>query len=114
MLRPVSFEALDTTLPILSRGFPAMRRGRLGRRRSTGCAVRRIRLRSAARAICSKTKGQDVGVILTIPSKRPGYTDAAHPIVNFSSWYIDPEHRWRAPRMLQTITACSTHAATPT
>ena len=106
MLRPISFEALDTTLPILSRGFPGMRRG------GWAAAIARLQAFGApdmqARAgYLLEHNGRNVGVILTIPSTRADGTDAPRRVVNLSSWYIDPEHRWRAPRMLQTVTACN-------
>ncbi len=105
MLRPISFEALDTTLPILSRGFPGMRRA------GWIAAIARLRAfgapdMQAPAGYLLEQQGREVGVILTIPSQRADDTDAPRRIVNLSSWYIDPEHRWRAPRMLQTVTAC--------
>ena len=104
MLRPISFDALDTILPILSRGFPGMRRdgwpAAIGRLRAFGASDAQ-----AHAAYLLEEKGRDVGVILTIPSTRLDDADAPRQIVNLSSWYIDPEHRWRAPRMLQTVTA---------
>lgn len=49
------------------------------------------------------TGPKPVGVIFTIAStRRPG---AAPPrtVVNLSTWYVEPEHRWRAPLMLKRI-----------
>lgn len=105
MLREISFEALDTILPILSRGFPAMRAGgwaaAIGRLRRFGAADPKARA-----AYLLEHKGRGVGVILTIPSSRTDDSEAApRRIVNLSSWYIDPDYRWRAPRMLQSVTA---------
>jgi hypothetical protein len=107
MLRPISFEALDTTLPILSRGFPGMRAGGWAQ------AIARLRRFGASEPTrCTgyllQAKGKDVGVILAIPSTHFDGGDAPRPVVNLSSWYVDPEHRWRAPRMLQSVTACHT------
>lgn len=105
MLREITFEDLDATLPILSRGFPAMRRG------GWTAAIDRLRRFGAADPAASaayllEQKGRDVGVILTIPSSRTGGTDATpRRIVNLSSWYIDPDYRWHAPRMLRSVTA---------
>lgn len=105
MLRAISFEALETTLPVLSRGFPGMRRegwdSAIARLRAFG--ARDLQARTA---YLLEQNGKDVGVILTIPSMRADGTGAPRRIVNLSSWYIDPEHRWRASRMLQTVTAC--------
>ncbi len=110
MLRPISFETLESALPVLSRGFPGMRPG------GWIAAVERLRAFGAAdmqarAGYLLEHKGKDVGVILTIPSiriqsARPDGAEAPRRIVNLSSWYVDPEHRWRAPRMLQSITAC--------
>jgi hypothetical protein len=105
MLRAISFEALATTLPILSRGFPGVRRERW-----TAALDRLRRFGASDPARCAgyllEAKGRQVGVMLTIPSTRPTGSDALHPVVNLSSWYIDPDHRWQAPRMLQSITGC--------
>jgi hypothetical protein len=107
MLREISFEALETTLPILSRGFPGMRRG------GWAAAIERLRRFGAPEpARCAgymlEEKGRDVGVILTIPSSRPGDPPGEDRIVNLSSWYVDPDYRWRAPHMLKAVTASET------
>ncbi|MGD9925183.1 MAG: hypothetical protein AB7V13_27610 [Pseudorhodoplanes sp.] len=105
MLRPISFEGLDETLPILSRGFPAMRAAQW-----TAALARLRRSAASSTAACAayllEEKGRHVGVMLAIPSPRSD-GDAAPRIVNLSSWYVDPEQRWRAPRMLQSIAACA-------
>jgi hypothetical protein len=105
MLRAISFEALPTTLPILSRGFPGVRPERW-----TAALDRLRRFGASDPARCAgyllETKGQQVGIMLTIPSVRSTDPNAARPVVNLSSWYIDPDHRWHAPRMLQSITGC--------
>jgi hypothetical protein len=106
MLRPISFEALNTTLPILSRGFPALRRDAW----SAGLArLHRYGERSAhARAgYLLEANGREVGIILTIPSMREDGGAAGQPVVNLSSWYIEPDQRWRAPRMLQSVLTCN-------
>ncbi|MGU9978813.1 hypothetical protein ACJ4V0_02110 [Phreatobacter sp. HK31-P] len=48
-------------------------------------------------------KGEPVGVILTMRSRRGG--DAARTVVNLSSWYVDDRYRLLAPRMLQQVLA---------
>lgn len=106
MLRPISFEALDTTLPILSRGFPALRReawtAGLARLRRFGAAEPKARVGHLL-----EERGRAVGIILAIPSTRFDDENVAHPVVNLSSWYIEPDQRWRAPRMLQSVVACN-------
>ena len=103
MLRPISFEALDTTLPILARGFPAMRRDAW----SAGFArMRRCAPDPSARVgYLLDDRGRDAGIILTIPSLRTG-DGRRLPVVNLSSWYVEPDQRWRAPRMLQAVLSC--------
>ncbi len=104
MLRPVGFQSLDETLPVLSRGFPSTSRAswiaNLDRLKRYGAGDP-----TARAAYLLEAEGRDVGVILTIPSTRQRLGNVTTPIVNLSSWYIDPEHRWRGPRMLQKIVA---------
>ena len=45
-----------------------------------------------------------VGVILTPARMRTRPDGTRQKIVNLSSWYIDPAHRWRAPVMLRAVT----------
>ena len=48
--------------------------------------------------------GEDVGIVLTIPSERPG-PGGAQNVFNLAAWYVDEPHRWLAPRMLQKVVA---------
>jgi hypothetical protein len=48
--------------------------------------------------------GEDVGVVLTIPSERPG-PGGVRNVFNLAAWYVDEPHRWLAPRMLQKVVA---------
>jgi hypothetical protein len=50
-------------------------------------------------------KGQAVGVALTPASVRTRPDGAAYRLINFSSWYIQPDHRWRAAMMFRQIVA---------
>ena len=104
MLRPVAFQSLDETLPLLTRGFPGTPRS------SWVAGIDRLKRYgagdpSARAAYLLEAGGQDVGVILAIPSTRQRTGGKESSIVNLSSWYIDPEHRWRGPRMLQKVVA---------
>lgn len=48
--------------------------------------------------------GKDpIGVALTPAGMRPGTTGSQERMINMSSWYIEPEHRWRGPMMLRSI-----------
>jgi hypothetical protein len=44
-----------------------------------------------------------VGVILTPASVRTRPDGTRQKIINLSSWYIHPDHRWRAPVMLRAV-----------
>lgn len=44
-----------------------------------------------------------VGVILTPASVRIDTNGRRQRLVNMSSWYIEPEHRWRGPMMLRSL-----------
>ena len=46
---------------------------------------------------------ETVGVILTIRSVRFQADGTRVQVVNLSGWFVDPQHAWLAPRMLQTI-----------
>ena len=50
-----------------------------------------------------------VGVILTPARMRTRPDGTRQKIVNLSSWYIDPAHRWRAPVMLRAVTGSALH-----
>ncbi|ARP99711.1 hypothetical protein [Pseudorhodoplanes sinuspersici] len=106
MLRPIGFQSLDEAMPVLARGFPAAPRSfwesglaRLKRYGATDSTKRTGYLLQA--------EGNDVGVILAIPSARE-QDGQRYPVVNLSSWYIDERHRWRGPRMLQQVVSCET------
>lgn len=105
MLRPIGFQSLDEALPVLSLGFPEQRRSfwaaGLDRLKRYGAADPASLL-----GYLLHVDGRDVGVILTIPSTRAKHGEAQSKVVNLSSWYIDPQHRWRGPRMLQQVVAC--------
>lgn len=46
-----------------------------------------------------------VGVVLTPAGQRFGPDGRARTIVNLSSWYLRPGHRWRSAQMLRTVVA---------
>ncbi len=53
-----------------------------------------------------RVKGEAVGVILTMRSRRAAADGAAsRSVVNLSSWYVDERYRLLAPRMLQQVLA---------
>ncbi len=92
-------------MPLLSRGFSRLPLS------SWPASLTRLRQYGSTQDAATagyllQSDGRDVGVILTIPSVRHRGDGSSRPVVNLSSWYIDPEHRWRAPRMLQRVVAC--------
>ncbi|MDP2409868.1 MAG: hypothetical protein Q8M26_06240 [Pseudolabrys sp.] len=103
MLRPIDRRSLDETLPLLQRGFPhapafwAAGLDRLKRFQSPDP--------DAPAAYLLDVAGRAVGVILSIASQRTNIDGSTRSVVNLSSWFVDDEHRWRAPRMLQQLTA---------
>jgi hypothetical protein len=105
MLRPIGFQSLDETLPVLSRGFcdipAAFWRAAIERLKRHGAADP-----TATAGYLLESKNRAVGAILSIPSLHGGADGRTERVVNLSSWYIDPQDRWRAPRMLQRITGC--------
>jgi hypothetical protein len=50
-------------------------------------------------------KGEPVGVALTPASLRHDDAGKAYRLINFSSWYLKPEHRWRAAMMFRHVVA---------
>ncbi len=50
-------------------------------------------------------KGEPVGVALTPASLRRGANGEHFRLINFSSWYIQPEHRYRAAMMFRQVVA---------
>lgn len=104
MLRPIGFQSLDEALPVLTRGFPAAPaafwEAGIGRLKQYGVTSPADRT-----GYLLDVEGNNVGIILTIPSTREK-DEQSRPVINLSSWYIDERHRWRGPRMLQQVVAC--------
>jgi len=103
MLTAVTLSDLDCATELLAEGFP-------GRTRAfwrTSLA----RLVQAGGNVAAEypfgfflmEKGEPVGVALTPASLRPRPDGAPQRVVNVSSWYVRPVHRWRAALMLRKI-----------
>lgn len=99
MLRPLGIQSIGEALPVLARGFPGIAKS------SWAAALRRLSGYRHAGPVgyLLQAAGRDVGAILAIPSERRNADGSVRRVVNLSSWYVDEEHRWRAPRMLQQI-----------
>ena len=102
-LRPIDDSNSSDALAVLTRGFPE---------RTTSFWVDGLRkiLASPSRrdaepiGFLMAMGGEDVGVVLTIPSERPG-PGGMRNVFNLAAWYVDEPHRWLAPRMLQKVVA---------
>jgi hypothetical protein len=103
MLEAITDRNIEEALAILSRGFPSRsvdfwRSGlaRLEKYHDTAA--------SGPVGYIMRAKGEPAGVMLTMRSARQG--DAGvRSVLNLSSWYVDEQHRWLAPRMLQKVLA---------
>lgn len=88
----------DEAVTLLMEGFPA-----------TSCAFwergleRQAMLQDDDLGYFLELGSQAVGVMLTLRSTRNRPDGALYPVVNLSSWYIQPAHRWRAVPMLRAI-----------
>jgi len=100
-LRPIDDCDFGSALAILKRGFP-------GRTEAFWADGLRKILASPSRrngqsvGFLMTVGGEDVGIVLTIPSAgRDGMLN----VFNLAAWYVDEQHRWLAPRMLQKVIA---------
>ncbi len=102
-LRPIDDSNCSDALAVLARGFPEKTTSFWadGLRKILASPNRR-----SAESIGSLMTigGEDVGVVLTIPSRRPG-PDGMQSVFNLAAWYVDEPHRWLALRMLQKVVA---------
>jgi hypothetical protein len=91
---------LDRALAILARGFPHVGRERW----VSGLAwlAGAPSLADVASGRILRADGNDVGVILTLGSRRDSGPAG---VVNLSSWYVDPAFRLSAPFMLRKVTS---------
>jgi hypothetical protein len=102
-LRPIDDRNSGNALAVLKRGFPEKTES------FWADALRKI-LSSPSRrdaepiGFLMAVGGEDVGIVLTIPSKQPGH-DGMRTVINLAAWYVDEPHRWLAPRMLQKVVA---------
>ncbi len=51
------------------------------------------------------SEGEDIGILLTIPSQQTNDDGSVRNVVNLAAWYIDESHRWLASRMLKMAVA---------
>ncbi|MDP3692780.1 hypothetical protein [Bradyrhizobium sp.] len=102
-LRPIDDCDFGQALAVLKRGFPE-------KSESFWAAGLQKILTSPSRrgaepvGFLMAMGGEDVGIVLTIPSGRSG-RGGAQDMINLAAWYVDEKHRWLAPRMLQKVVA---------
>ena len=105
MLKPVTHCAVDRAVDLLCEGFPTRSRSfwerGLARMQQAGLNDRA----QVPFGYFLMEKADAVGIALTPASIRQNADGTTRCVVNMSSWYIRPEHRWRAPMMLRGIMA---------
>jgi len=102
-LRPIDDSDFDNALAVLKRGFPEKSDSFWadGLQKILASPSRRD---AEPVGFLMAMGGEDVGIVLTIPGKRPG-PDGTRNLFNLAAWYVDEPHRWLAPRMLQKVVA---------
>ena len=99
-LRPIGQGDQEELVRVLAKGFPqdtpALWRARLERQAS---------LQDDGRGILLEVGGEAAGVLLTLRSRRVGADGNALDVVNLSSWFVDPAHRWSAFAMMRAAMA---------
>jgi hypothetical protein len=105
-LRPIDDCDFGNALAVLKRGFPEKSESfwAEGLQRILASPSRRD---AEPVGFLMAIGGEDVGIVLTIPSERPAPGGAQH-VFNLAAWYVDEPHRWLAPRMLQKVVAPET------
>nr|WP_052232313.1 hypothetical protein [Methylobacterium sp. ZNC0032] len=97
-LRPIGSSRRDEVVTLLMEGFPATSRAFWERG-----LERQVALQGGDFGYCLEAGGQVVGIMLALRSTRSRPDGTLYPVVNLSSWYIQPAHRWRAVPMLRAI-----------
>ncbi|MBN8940276.1 MAG: hypothetical protein J0H01_12325 [Rhizobiales bacterium] len=102
MLVPIDETNLESVHALLARGFPSQQPSFWleGLRRQ---ADHHARIQGGPVGQILRVRDQDVGIILTMRSRRIEPDGTTRDVVNLSSWYIDEAHRWLAPRMLKAV-----------
>jgi hypothetical protein len=102
-LRPIDDCNSGKALAVLKRGFPEKSES------LWADALRKI-LSSPSRrdaepiGFLMAVGEEDVGIVLTIPSRR-AEQGGTRDVINLAAWYVDEPHRWMASRMLQKVIA---------
>ncbi len=99
MLEPIDEARFATAIDILRRGFPYRSRS------FWETSINRIRRFCECKSVGQFliVQGRPVGIILTPLYERVISDDRAQPIINLSSWYIEPEFRQCALLMMKRL-----------
>lgn len=100
-LRAIDAETLGDALVVLGRGFPDRDRAFWER----GFARLGPGHDAAPLGYLLGSGGENVGVLLTFRSERVRPDGGTRLVVNLAGWYVDPDHRWKAPMMLRHVVA---------
>ena len=94
-------ENIDQAVTLLDKGFPAHG---IAFWRSMLTRIKQMHKRQSVSSHGELLLNDEepVGVLLKIQHRAP---NISKPIVNLSSWYVEPDFRWYAPRMLLKATA---------
>lgn len=99
MLEPIDEARFGVAIDILRKGFPA--RSRKFWERGLSKIIRFCGCKSVGQFLI--VQGRPVGIILTPRDERVLSNGRTGPIINLSSWYIEPEFRQCAPMMMKTL-----------
>lgn len=99
-LRPIGPSQRDEAVALLMEGFPETDRAFWERG-----LERQAALQNDGLGYILEAGGRSVGIMLTLRSTRRRPDGTLYPVINLSSWYIQPAHRWRAATMLRSIVA---------
>lgn len=103
MIDAIDDTSAEAAIDLLAEGFP------LRDRAFWAESVARIRAYGGNEAaglplgFIMRDKGAPVGVVLVIGDVRPKPDGGVSKRVNFSAWYMQPQHRWKAPLMIRTV-----------
>jgi hypothetical protein len=105
-LRPIDRATMPEALSLLFHGFP---RQALSFWEAGFAEIQRLHAHfdhgDAPLGYLMSAGDRDVGVLLTCRSLRQRSDGTQYPVVNLSSWYVDPKFRLLAPMMLRSVLA---------
>ena len=104
-LHPIDDSNVDAAASMLERGFPER-----GRAFWEAGIQRILTMHDAARhppiGYLMSVGNDSAGVVLTIPSQRPGALGPIN-VIHLAAWYMKEQYRWLALRMMKKIVAAA-------